>query len=267
MTSKAQIIATIGPASAKREILFAMIEHQVDVIRLNFSWGSESEKAEHIQLVRQAEQKFGRKIPIIQDLPGPRVQGTNGHSYNTRITAAFTPEDREHVRFGLRQKVDYIALSFVSSAADVELCRKAIKEFGGTQPIIAKIERLSALEALDEIIATADAIMIARGDLGSEVPLERIPFIQSDIIKKCKAAGKPVITATGMLLSMTHSTTPSRAEVTDVANAILQGSDVVMLSDETAAGKHPVEAVKMMEKIIVEAERHMDHSAVFNILK
>ncbi|MFA6432751.1 MAG: pyruvate kinase [Candidatus Paceibacterota bacterium] len=264
MTSKAQIIATIGPSSASRETLFAMIEHQVDVIRLNFSWGDHAEKAAHIELIRQAEQKFGRRIPIVQDLPGPRVQETHGHKYDPAVLSAFTAEDKEHLRFGLRQKIDYVALSFVGSAGDVKLLREAIKEFGGHQPIIAKIERRAAVEAIDEIIAAADAVMIARGDLGNEVPLEQIPFIQASIIKKCKAAGKPVITATGMLISMTHSTTPARAEVTDVANDILQGSDAVMLSDETASGKHPVAAVAMMEKIVIEAERHMGKGTHFN---
>ena len=113
------------------------------------------------------------------------------------------------------------------------------------------------MEKIEEIIAAADAVMIARGDLGNEIPLEKIPFIQHDIVQKCKKAGKPVITATQMLLSMVENPVPTRAEVTDVANAILQGSDAVMLSDETTQGKYPIEAVAIMEKIVLEAERHL----------
>ncbi len=108
--------------------------------------------------------------------------------------------------------------------------------------------------------------MVARGDLGSEVPIEKIPFIQAEIIKKCNDAGKPVITATQMLISMVNSPSPTRAEVTDVANAIIQGSDAVMLSDETTTGKYPIEAVTIMEKIVLEAEKHMDGSKTLHLL-
>jgi pyruvate kinase len=139
--------------------------------------------------------------------------------------------------------------------------------FGGRQMVIAKIERAIALLSLEQIIAEADAVMIARGDLGNEVPLEQIPFIQDRIIKKARKAGKPVIVATQMLLSMVENLTPSRAEVTDVATAILEGADAVMLSDETAKGKYPVETVIMMEKIIIEAEKHLSGSVTFNQLK
>jgi pyruvate kinase len=132
-----------------------------------------------------------------------------------------------------------------------------VRSFGGTQKIMAKIERKDAVDAIDEIIAVSDAVMVARGDLGSEFPLEEIPFIQARIIEKCRKAKKPVVTATEMLLSMTERERPTRAEVTDVANAILQGSDAVMLSEETASGHYPALAVGMMEKIVLEAERHL----------
>ncbi len=154
-------------------------------------------------------------------------------------------------------------MSFVASARDVEHCREVIKQIGprliGPGPkIIAKIERKAAVEKIDEIIAAADAVMVARGDLGSEVPLEEIPFIQKMIIAKANAAGKPVVVATQMLLSMTERTEPTRAEVTDVEEAIMSGADAVMLSEETASGRFPVEAVAMMERSIAEAERHED---------
>jgi pyruvate kinase len=268
--SRAQIVATIGPASNKAETVRAMVENGMDVARLNFSWGDFAEHAEQIGHIREVEKALNMGIIIIADLPGPRIQEGKRHTYDHSEVSALTDHDRECIAFGIEQSMDCFALSFVGNAADVESCRKAIAEKGGKQPIIAKIERTAALEHLDAIIAAADAVMVARGDLGEEVPLERIPFIQADIIRRANAAGKSVITATGMMLSMIESPTPTRAEVTDVANAILQGSDAVMLSDETANGKYPAEAVKMMERITIEAEKHLAggaHSRAFNLLK
>jgi pyruvate kinase len=141
-----------------------------------------------------------------------------------------------------------------------------VKGLGGNQKIIAKIERAVALESLGAIIAETDAVMVARGDLGNEVPLEQIPFVQERIIRESKLAGKPVITATQMLLSMVNSPVPTRAEVTDVTNAILEGSDAIMLSEESAIGKYPVEVIAMMERIAAEAEIHMQGKAIFNHL-
>lgn len=257
MASKAQIVATIGPASESNKIFFSMILNQVDVVRLNFSWGDYEEKINQIKDVRAAEKRFGRKIVIIQDLPGPRIQKKDNHTYDKDSKICLTEKDKEHIKFGVGQGVDYIALSFVGSANDVMCGREAIKEFGGKQRIIAKIERKLAFENLDEIIKVSDAVMVARGDLGNEFPLEKIPFVQSEIVKKANKAGKPVIVATQMLLSMTEHPTPTRAEVTDVTQAILEGADAVMLSEETSAGKYPIEAVAMMEKILLETEGHM----------
>ncbi len=266
MNSKAQIIATIGPASVNTDVFFSMLEHQMDVARLNFSWGDLEEKKLQIEMIRRVAKKAGRHVPIIEDLPGPRVQGKNSHTYDREAVSALTEKDREYIKFGVEQDIEYIAVSFVGSGKDILLCREIIKSFGGKQKIIAKIERKRAVDSIDEIIAAADAVMVARGDLGNEVPLEQIPFIQDRIIKKAKAAGKPVITATQMLLSMTENPLPTRAEVTDVANAILEGSDAVMLSEETASGKYPVEAVAMMEKIILEAEKHLKGKIHFDAL-
>lgn len=266
MNSKAQIIATIGPASVNPDVFLSMLEHQMDVARLNFSWGGLEEKTAQIEMIRSMGKKVGRKIPIIQDLPGPRIQEKGAHTYDKTATFSLTDKDKEYLKFGVEHDVDYVAMSFVGSEKDVILCRETIRALGGHQPIIAKIERKAAVESIDKIIAVADAIMIARGDLGNEVPIEQIPFIQDRIIKKSKAAGKPVITATQMLLSMTENSIPTRAEVTDVANAILQGSDAVMLSEETASGKYPVEAVAMMEKIVLEAEKHLKGKIHFDIL-
>lgn len=252
----------MGPASSNSEVFFSMVEKNVDVIRLNFSWGNYTEKAAQIATVRAAEKKYHKKLPIVIDLPGPRVQEGKNHSFAQNSVAALTPKDREHIKFGVEQKIDWIALSFVGSAKDILDCRTAIAECGGSQKIIAKIERSEAVAHIDEILTVTDAVMIARGDLGNAVPLEKIPFIEADIIKKCNIAGKPVITATQMMLSMTENPLPTRAEVTDVTAAILLGSDAVMLSEETASGKYPVEAVAMMEKILTEAESHTRHPKV-----
>ena len=256
-SSKAQIVATLGPISSYEKILRQMVEKNLDVVRLNFSWSNIQTHAEQIELVRKLERESGRRIPIMIDLPGPRVQEKDGHTYNHHAVSSVTKHDEEFIKFAAEQGVEYIAVSFVGTADDIEMCRKIIEKNRGNQKIIAKIERKIALESLDEIIGAADAVMVARGDLGNEVPLEQIPFVQEKIIRKAKAAGKPVIVATQMMLSMTENILPTRAEVTDVANAILEGADAVMLSEETAQGKHPVESVAMMEKIVLEAERHM----------
>ena len=265
MTSKAQIIVTIGPASEKEYILEAMLKHGMDIVRFNFAWSDFGKRESQLETIRRLEQKHGKKIPIIQDLPGPRKSSGQGHSYDARVSGV-TEQDRKSLVFGAEKNIDWVALSFVGSANDVEAYRREISNCRGRQKIIAKIERKAALENIYAIINASDAIMIARGDLGREMPLEQIPFIQADIISKCKAAGKPVITATEILLSMVRNERPTRAEVTDVANAILQGSDALMLSEETSVGEHPVEAVTAMEKIILEAERHMAGKPAFRPL-
>jgi len=174
--------------------------------------------------------------------------------------AAFTEKDREDLRFGISQGVDFIALSYVRSRADILEAREFMRSLGTDIPIIAKIEKHEALSRLDEILAEADAIMVARGDLGVEVPPERVPIIQKEIIAAANKAGKPVITATQMLLSMVSHSRPSRAEATDVANAIFDGTDAVMLSEETAAGQFPVEAVKFLDKVSRVTEAHFPHA-------
>jgi len=174
--------------------------------------------------------------------------------------AAFTEKDREDLRFGISQGVDFIALSYVRSRADVLEAREFMRSLGADIPIIAKIEKHEALSRLDEILSEADAIMVARGDLGVEIPPERVPIVQKEIIAAANMAGKPVITATQMLLSMVNHSRPSRAEATDVANAILDGTDAVMLSEETAAGQFPVEAVKFLDKVSRVTEAHFPHT-------
>lgn len=261
MESITKIIATIGPASNSKEIISEMIKYRMDMARLNFSWGSYDWHKEIIEHIREESKNNNRLISIIQDLSGPRVQeGAEHHFGGQENQSVITEKDIADLDFGITQNVEYVALSFVGSKNDVIKLRNLINEKGGNQKIISKIERKIAYENLSEIISESDGIMVARGDLGNEFPLEEIPFVQHHIIKECKKAGKMVIVATQMLLSMVDNPTPTRAEVTDVAYAILDGADGVMLSEESANGKYPVEAIAIMEKIALVAERY--HSII-----
>lgn len=170
------------------------------------------------------------------------------------LLPSISRKDKEDLRFGIARGVDYIALSFVRKAADIEAVRLFLKAHGADIPIIAKIEKLEAVQNLDEIIAAADGIMVARGDLGVEMSPEQVPLLQKRIIEACNIAEKPVITATQMLESMIENPQPTRAEASDVANAILDGTDCVMLSGETAMGKYPVQSVEVMSRIAIQAE-------------
>ncbi len=169
---------------------------------------------------------------------------------------ALSEKDKEDLRFALHLTVDFIALSFVRSAADVEDVREIMREENVVLPVIAKIEKPQAIENLDEVIAAFDGFMVARGDLGVECPPEEVPFLQKTIIDKARLNAKPVIVATQMLESMTTSPSPTRAEVSDVANAILDGADAVMLSGETGVGEYPVIAVETMARIVMATEAH-----------
>lgn len=167
---------------------------------------------------------------------------------------SITSKDKEDIIFGIKHEVDYIALSFVRSAADIENAKRFMRTIGADVPIIAKIEKPEAVQNLDAIISASDGVMVARGDLGVEMRPEQVPLLQKKIIAACNDAEKPVITATQMLESMIENPQPTRAEASDVANAILDGTDCVMLSGETAVGKHPVQAVEVMARIAVETE-------------
>ena len=184
-------------------------------------------------------------------------------------TDSFTEKDRNDISFALKHRIDFIALSFVRSASDVVKLREWLKSENAVRPIIAKIEKKEAIENSDEILEVSDGIMIARGDLGVELPAQDVPVLQKEIIKKCNSAGKLVITATQMLESMIYNPIPTRAEASDVANAVWDGTDVVMLSGETSVGKYPVETVKMMNDIIRNAEERITnyHEYVFEIPK
>jgi pyruvate kinase len=170
--------------------------------------------------------------------------------------SAFTERDCECLAFAMQHGVDAVSQSFVERAADIEAVRRAAAAAGGRPFVIAKIERSNALEHIDEIVSAADGLMVARGDLGVEVPIAEVAFVQKRLIARANLAGKPIITATQMLESMVNSRLPTRAEATDVANAILDGTDAVMLSAESATGHYPAEAVAMLAAIAATAERH-----------
>ena len=175
--------------------------------------------------------------------------------------SCLTPKDREDLRFGIAHGVDYVAVSFVRSASDIQDVRKFLLEQRSSLPIIAKLERSEIVRNLPGILALVDAVMVARGDLGLDVPLEEVPIIQRDVIKQARLAKVPVIVATQMLESMVTYLRPTRAEVTDVATAIFEGADAIMLSAETALGQHPVEAVEVMSRVAARAERETTRSA------
>ncbi len=330
-----KIIATFGPAISSPEILGRLIKAGVNVIRLNFSHGTQKSHGETIQLVRKISEQQGAHIAILQDLQGPKVRigplkepaytlkknayfrllkdmkpGTESAasidyphlhkkvapndailindgniilkvlriqkeeiicrvieggvlSANKGVNVpgkdlgfpALTQKDRKDLAFGLSQQVDYIGLSMVRTAQDIISLKKIIHQAGKKIPVIAKLEQAKAIEQLEEIMTVADGVMVARGDLGVEIPLEQVPLLQKKIIRMANEACIPVITATQMLESMIENTRPTRAEASDVANAILDGTDAVMLSGETASGKYPVRSVVVMMRIITTTEK------------
>lgn len=176
---------------------------------------------------------------------------------------AITPKDRADLEFGAKEKMDIVALSFVQSADDVIMAREILKSFGANPLLIAKIEMSNAIENLEEISKVSDGVMVARGDLGAELGFHKVPNLQKQIIKLANFHAKPVITATQMLSSMIDSPYPTRAEVSDIANAVYDGTDAVMLSDETTIGKYPLEAVKILNDTILEAELNYSYHKDF----
>src|SRR3712207_2872498 len=328
-----KIVAPIGPASRDPEVLVRMVEAGMDGARLNFSHGTAEQHAETASLVRQPAGRAGRRVAVLQDLPGPKLRigvlrdglaelkpgdpmtfvcGENGAEGDARTmyitwagladtvetgevmyladgavrlrvsatrpaegeidatvevggtvasrqglnipgeTAALPAvpeEDLDHVRAGERIGVDLVALSFVRRAEDVTFLRKHTR-----LPLIAKIEKPQAVQRAEEIVRAADCVMVARGDLGIELRIEEVPIVQKQVIALAGALARPSITATQMLDSMVRSSRPTRAEVTDVANAILDGTDAVMLSQESAVGQYPVESVAMLASIAERTE-------------
>ena len=340
---KTKIVATIGPASAPREVLREMMLSGMDVCRLNFSHGTYEFYAELIRTIRSLNEELDLSTAILADLQGPKmrvgemangaielvegdelvietgnakgrqglvsttyeqfpndvkpgeivllddgkirleVTATDGRSKvttrvlhggplsankglnlpNTKVSLpSLTEKDREDLDFALDHDVDWIGLSFVRSAKDIVELKEIIRQREKPARVVAKIEKPEALLEIDAIIRESDALMVARGDLGVEIPMEKVPLIQKDLIRRCLAMHRPVIVATQMMESMITNITPTRAEVNDVANAVLDHADAVMLSAETSVGKHPVEVVKTMHKILVEMEKSDD---MFNV--
>jgi pyruvate kinase len=217
----------------------------------------------HIELAVVGVSDGGLKCRVVVGGELVSRKGINVPGASLRISA-LTDKDRGDAAFALEQGVDFVALSFVRRASDVREMRQFLEEQGGSIPIIAKIEKPEALDVFDEILSEADGIMVARGDLGVETPAEEVPFHQKRIIRACNRAGKPVITATQMLQSMIEIPRPTRAEASDVANAVLDGTDAVMLSGETAIGQYPVQSASVMEVICSNAEAHLPYGQLLD---
>ena len=332
---RAKIVCTLGPSSRSPEMIYKLLEAGMNVVRLNFSHGTQEEHAQTIEAVRAGSARLERPISILADMSGPKIRtgmliagkpvtlvagqrfiittesvegtvervsttyaglpgevhkgdrvllsdglielhvtGTRGTEVTTTVVnggelgqhkginlpgvklkvPSLTPKDRKDLRFALKHGANYIAISFVRSADDVLAAKALIRRAGYFTPVIAKLEKPEAIENLDAILKVSDGVMVARGDLGVEMSLEQVPVIQKHIIRRALEFRIPVITATQMLESMTENPRPTRAEASDVANAVFDGTDALMLSAETASGKYPVESVLMMDRIIREAE-------------
>jgi pyruvate kinase len=196
-------------------------------------------------------------------IQGGRVASRKGINLpDTELPFEISDKDRADIAFAVAEDADYLAASYVHRAADLEALQEVVAGAGGQIPLIAKLERQGSIDRLDELVEAADALMVARGDLGVEVPLHRVPVLQKEIVAAGRKSGKPVIVATQMLESMIEQPRPTRAEASDVANAVLDGADALMLSGETAAGRHPVEAVEVMDRIVLEAEAYGRRAAV-----
>ena len=202
----------------------------------------------------------GDEVEVVVE-NGAKLTSKKGVNFpNTPLgIEVLTEKDREDMRWGVKHGVDFMAISFVQDAADMIKARDLINEYGGDTALFAKIEKFDAVENIDAILEASDGIMVARGDLGIEIPYYRVPAVQKELIRKANALAKPVITATQMLLSMTSSERATRAEISDVANAVLDGTDAVMLSEESAVGKFPVKAIETMFNTIRDAETIYDY--------
>lgn len=333
---KTKIVATLGPASSDKEVLYELIKTGVDVCRLNFSHGTHEDHLAVINTINELKEEHGFNTAILADMQGPKLRvgemkdngvqlvegetltitnekcvGTAKKLYmsyerfaadvkpgekvllddgklelkvlktnkkneveleiihggilssnkgvnlpNTKISQpCLTEKDVRDLEFVLQHDIDWIGLSFVRSASDIIELRHLIASHNSDALIVAKIEKPEAIEDIDHIIKEADALMVARGDLGVEVPMENVPLIQKELIKKCRASARPVIVATQMMESMINNVTPTRAEVNDVANAVLDGADAVMLSGETSVGKYPKKVIEAMSAIVREIEQ------------
>jgi pyruvate kinase len=239
----AKIVCTLGPASSSPEVIEMMLKAGMDVARFNLAHGTLKEHSRLIAEVRLLSQRLKLPVGILLDLPGLKV----GHG---DIKAVFG----YHLDFAFKEDVDFIALSFISSVRQVQEVKQLLRKMKADIPVIVKIEEARALEESEVILEAGEGIMVARGDLALDISIEKVPMAQKRLISEANRQGKPVITATQMLESMVRSATPTRAEATDVANAVLDGSDALMLSEETAIGSYPIEATETMVRIAMEAE-------------
>jgi pyruvate kinase len=335
MLRSTKIVATLGPACSKPDVLRRMLAAGADVVRLNFSHGIAKDHVDRAQLVREVARALGREVAIMADLQGPKirigkfadgkvelvpgarfildaecelgdatrvgldyrelvhdvgpgsvlllddglikldVETVDGPRIVTRVVLggmlsnnkginrmgggltapALTTKDMDDVKTAARLEADYLAVSFPKSKEDMYMARQLMRAAGGRAMLIAKIERAEAIPALEEIIDASDGIMVARGDLAVEVGNAAVPGLQKRMLRAAREHNKLTITATQMMESMIHNPVPTRAEVSDVANAVLDGTDAVMLSAETASGRFPVETVEAMAQICVEAEK------------
>lgn len=204
--------------------------------------------------------KHGPNVSCVVEVGGNLTTGKGVNVPHVKgEVGAVTEDDIQHIRFGVQNDVDYIAVSFVRSPSDIDTAKKVLSELGSDTPVITKIEKADAIEHLEEIVSKSDAVMVARGDLGVELGLESVPIVQKKIIRACNSMGRPVITATQILLSMLTYTTPTRAEVSDIANAILDGTDALMLSEETAVGPNYVEAVRVLDRVSRRVEQELGY--------
>lgn len=258
------------------ELILTGEQCEGDVTRVHFNYPhiTTDIKAGMILMVDDGKKKLEViKVKGVEIYTKVIIGGTTKGRRGVNIPGAYlsidalTSKDKKDLVFGLEQGVDFVALSFVRTAGDIEVLRKLLKKYKSDAQIVAKIETTEAIENIDSIIAATDVIMVARGDLAIEAGPEKVPSYQKQIVKKCNEVGKPVIVATQMLESMITTPVPTRAEVSDVANAIFDGADAVMLSEETTLGKYPVEAVSMMTDIAIRTEseigthrRHKVHS-------
>ena len=345
---RTKILATLGPITNNYDTIEALERAGVNGFRLNFSHGSYEERDQQIEWIRQASQKTGKPVAILQDLQGPKIRLGNltedtpvktgdelvldhaaeaqdgltlpvqynlaskvkvgepiyifdGKVRTTVLTIEsetairlrvendgmlmsrkginlpdtdfggdiITPKDMQDIEYGADKDIDYVALSFVQSADDIDHLRQLLVGLGSTAQIIAKIETKAAIEdeALEAIVRASDGVMVARGDLAVEAGAEVVPIVQRKIIALCRKYGKLSIVATQMMASMVDAPEPTRAEVSDVANAVILGADTVMLSDETAAGKYPLETVAAMKRVILYTQEHAVVAPITDILR
>ena len=251
MKRHVKIVCTLGPASSAPQVVEGMLKGGMDVARFNLAHGTLEEHDQLISKVRSLSQKLKLPIGILLDLPG--LKRSHGD-----VKTVFG----QHLDFALSENADFVALSFISSVRQVREVKQLLRETNADIPVIVKIEDARALEESNAMLEAGEGIMVARGDLALDISIEKVPTAQKQLISEANRHGKPVITATQMLESMVRSATPTRAEATDVANAVLDGSDALMLSEETATGSYPIEATETMVKIVLEAEAILPYEEI-----